>query len=342
VKFARTFGLAAVLAAAVVAQAQIEARAQDAKEVRLLVYEGYADQAWVDEFQAQTGITVKVTYVGGVDEQIAKMKASNGADFDIVAVDTASLGAYAAQGLIAPIDFAEVTARDNLLPEFRDAANATFDGKTWGVPMAWGSLGLVYDKATFPEAPKSWSVLWDPQYQGRVTSLDDANNNVNFAAIALGIEDPFHLTEEQFAQVKQKLADLKGNLLTYYAGFDEGNTIWAENEVVLMFSMGELAEVSLKEKGFDVGYAIPEEGAVGWLDNLTVSAGSPHPETAYAWINFFLQPKIGMDMNEKFGYAPTTAPVEGMDYASRLKWAVNPEDYNRRQQLWNDVKAGVQ
>lgn len=322
--------------------AAMAVHAAEAREVRLLVYEGYADDAWVQEFEKETGIEVKVTYVGGVDEQIAKMKASEGRDYDVIAIDTASLQTYIDQGLIAPIDPAKIPNLSNLQPAFAALENATFDGKPYGVPLAWGSLGLVYDKATFPTPPDSWSVLWDPAYKGRVLSLDDANNNVNFAAIALGFPDPFHLTADQLAQVKAKLIELRGNLLTYYAGFDEGNTIWAENDVALMFSMGENAEVSLNAKGFDVGYVIPKEGAVGWLDNLTVSIGAADVDAAYAWINFFMQPKIGSDMTAKFGYASTTAPAEGMDYADRLFWAVNPEDYAGRQALWNEVKAGVQ
>lgn len=309
-------------------------------EVRLLTYEGYADEAWVKEFEAQTGVTVKVTYVGGVDEQIAKMKASSGKDYDVVAIDTASLKTYIGLNLLAEIDQSKVPNLANLQPEFRPLANATFDGKVYGIPFAWGSLGLLYDKKVFPEPPKSWSVLFDPQYKGKVISLDDANNCVNFAAIALGIKEPFNLTAEQFAEVKKKLLDLKGNLLTYYAGFDEGNTIWADNGIVLAFSMGEQSAVKLKEKGFDVGYTIPDEGAVGWLDNMTVSIGAPDAENAYKWIDFVYQKKIGEDMYKKSGWASTTTGAPGVDYASKLVWAKNPEDYAKRQALWNEVKAG--
>ena len=109
-----------------------------------------------------------------------------------------------------------------------------------------------------------------------------------------------------------------------------------------MFSMGELARVSLEKQNFEVGYVIPAEGAVGWLDNVTISAGAPEAGNAYAWIDFLLQKKIGQDMFEKSGYGPTTVEAPGMDYASRLKWAVNPENYTRRQQIWNEVKAGVE
>lgn len=309
--------------------------------VRLLTYEGYADAAWVKDFEAQTGVTVQVTYVGGADEEIAKMKASAGKDYDVVAVDTASLKAFADQKLIVPIDVNKFTSLSNLLPAFHAMSNAYFDGKQWGIPFAWGSLGLVYDKTVFKTPPDSWAVLWDPKYKGKVISQDDANNNINFAAIALGIPDPFNLTDPQMQQVKAKLIALKNQLLTYFAGFDEGTTIWSENDVVLMFSMGELNAINLQKKGFDVGYTIPKEGAVGWLDNMTVSAGAANVGNAYKWINFIYQSKYGAAMFAKYGYASTTAPAPGMDYATKLKWAHNPENYNKRQMIWNEVKAAT-
>jgi putative spermidine/putrescine transport system substrate-binding protein/spermidine/putrescine transport system substrate-binding protein len=309
--------------------------------VRLLTYEGYADPSWVKEFEAKTGITVQVTYVGGADEEIAKMKASAGKDYDVVAVDTGSLKTFADQHLLTPIDVSKFTSRTNLMPAFHAMSNAYFEGKQWGIPWAWGSLGLVYDKTVFKTPPDSWAVLWDPKYKGKVISQDDANNNINFAAIALGMPDPFNLTSAQMQQVKAKLIALKKQLLTYFAGFDEGTTIWSENDVVLMFSMGEMNAINLQKKGFNVGYTIPKEGAVGWLDNMTISVGAANVDNAYKWINFIYQPQIGSDMFKKYGYASTTAPAPGMDYANRLKWAHNPENYSERQTVWNEVKAST-
>ena len=67
---------------------------------------------------------------------------------------------------------------------------------------------------------------------------------------------------------------------------------------------------------------------------------APNPENAYKWINFVYQKKIGEDMFKKSGWASTTAGAPGVDYASKLVWAKNPEDYAKRQALWNEVKAG--
>ena len=50
------------------------------------------------------------------------------------------------------------------------------------------------------------------------------------AALVLGFPEPYNLDDEQFAAVKQKLIDMKRLLLTYYAGFDEGADIFAQND----------------------------------------------------------------------------------------------------------------
>lgn len=308
--------------------------------IRMLLWDGYADKDWVDEFQKASGFEVVATYATSADEQIAKMKASGGKDFDLVAVDSASIKTFVDQNLVTPLDMERLPSFANVLPAFQKVQAPIFGGIRYGIPLAWGSLGLVYDKATFPDGPKSWGAMWDPAYKGRVISQDDANNNINLGALMLGIKDPFNLTADDFARVKVKLSDLRGNLLTYFAGFDEGTTLFAENDVVLMFSMGELSAIALQKKGFDVGYAIPEEGAFGWLDNLTLSAGAANVEGVYAWINFFLQPRIGSDMSKKYGYGATTASDSGVDYADRLIFAKPPEDMAMRQTVWNEVRSG--
>jgi len=310
-------------------------------EVRMLIWDGYADPEWVADFEKQTGYTVRATYATSADEQIAKMKASGGKDYDIVAVDSASIKTFVDQKLITPLDMARLPSFDNLLPDFKNFQGPIFGGVRYGVPLAWGSLGLVYDKATFPEPPKSWAVMWDPKYKGRVISQDDANNNINLGAIMLGLDDPFNVKPDEFPLIRTKLAELRGNLLTYFAGFDEGTTLFAENNVVLMFSMGELSAIALQKKGFDVGYAIPDEGALGWMDSLTLSAGATNVDGAYAWMNFLLQAKYGADMTKKFGYGSTTSAEGAPDYTSRLKWAKPPEDLAMRQTVWNEVRSGA-
>lgn len=218
------------------------------------------------------------------------------------------------------------------------------DGKHFGIPFAWGSLPLVYDKKAFPNgAPDSWQVMWDPQYTQQMIALDDANNSITNAAIMMGLKDPFNLSAAEFDQVKAKLIEQKKLLLTYYAGFDDGVNIFASSGIKLMFSMGEPQVPSLKKKGVDAALTIPKEGAIGWLDCWTISAGARDVGLAQAWINACLDKSVGKFLSANEGYGNTTNEDEnkkaGLTYADKLVFLQAPEDFQKRVAVWNEVKA---
>ena len=330
-------------AAALGASAAISKPARSAtRELRMFTWDGYADAAWVKEFEAKFDAKVNVAYAGSVDEMFAKMSASKGAEFDIVAVDTSSVPRYIKGGLLQAVDMGKIANAAGIVPSFQNVPVLQVDGKSYGVPFAWGSLGLIYDTEFFKgKEPDSWSVLWDAQYEGRLLALDDANNHIVTAALYLGYKDPYNLTDEQFATIKAKLIEQKKLLLSYYAGFDEGVEIWKKNKIVAMFAMGEIQFKKMLDQNLPVQYIIPKEGGVGWLDCLLLSAGAKDVELAHEWINFVMDKRIGIDMSTKFLYGNTTSEVKGMDYAGTLSWLQPPEDFNKRVNLWNEVKAAI-
>jgi spermidine/putrescine-binding protein len=339
----RDFGRLGLAAATAAGVARVRP-ARAAGELRILTWEGYADDIWVKKFEEQTGATVSVSYTGSVDEMFAKMQGSNGADYDVVAFDTGSFKRYLEQKLIQPLELGRLENRKSLQPAFREVPAIVADGKTYGIPFAWGSLPLIYDEAAFPNgAPDSWAVMWDPQYAQQMIVLDDANNNIVNAAITLGYKDPFNLTPDQFGFIKTKLIEQKKLVLTYYAGFEDGVNIFSQGGVKLMFSMGEPQVGMLKEKGVKAAMTIPKEGAVGWLDCWVVSVGAKDTELAYKWINLMLRREVGAHLGEKHGYGNTTEPKAnekaGLTYADKLIYLQAPEDFQKRTELWNEVKA---
>ena len=231
----------------------------------------------------------------------------------------------------------------NIIPEFQNVDPVMRDDKQYGIPFAWGSLPLIYDADAFEQAPDSWEVMWDPQYEQQMIALDDANNSIVLAALLLGFEKPYDLTDEQFEQVKQKLIEQKRLLLTYYAGFDEGVNIFAQNQIKLMYSMGEPQVAALKKKGVNAALTIPKEKAIGWLDCWVVSAGARDVDLALAWINACLDTKVGNVLSTQQNYGNTTDAeantAMGMTYGDQLAWLLTPENFDKRVAIWNEVKA---
>ncbi len=313
------------------------------RELRVLTWEGYADEPWVKAFEAKTGAKVKVSYTGSVDEIFAKMNASAGKDFDVIAIETSSYKRLVQEKLIKPLDKAKIPNLANLSPAFQSVFSIVFDGKLYAAPFAWGSIPLIYDKKAFPVAPTSWSVLWDDKYKGRIIAMDDATNAIVTTALALGLKDPFNLDAAQLAQVKAKLLAQKPYVSTYYAGFDDGVSIFAQGGIDLMMSMGEPQAPMLAKKGIDVGLTIPKEGAIGWIDCWAISVGVRDSDLAHAWIDAMLDRKVGTYISEKTGYGNTTDAEAnakiGLDYADKLVFLQAPEDQAKRIDLWNEVKA---
>ena len=108
------------LALALFAALLLSSGAASAKELRILAWQGYADDDWVKEFEQQTGADVKVVFIGTDDEIWAKIKGSDGQDFDLFAVNTAQLQRYIDAGLTTPYDLDKVPNQKETLPRFRD------------------------------------------------------------------------------------------------------------------------------------------------------------------------------------------------------------------------------
>ena len=106
-----------------------------------------------------------------------------------------------------------------------------------------------------------------------------------------------------------------------------------------MTAFGELQYRQLQSRGLKVGYLVPKEGAVGWVDCWGISSKAAAVDLAHAWINFWLQPEIGQAMSDRYSYGNTTSAAVGFDYADRLVWLAAPESYEMRTQLCNEVKA---
>jgi putative spermidine/putrescine transport system substrate-binding protein/spermidine/putrescine transport system substrate-binding protein len=206
-------------------------------------------------------------------------------------------------------------------------------------------LPLVYDKAQFPTAPDSWSVMWDESLAQKLIALDDANNSIVLGAMVLGLPSPFNLSDAEFEQVKQKLIEQKRLLLTYYAGFDEGVSVFTQSGIAAMFSMGEPQVPALIKQGVDAAMVIPKEGAIGWLDCWAISAGATDAALAHGWINACLDKSVGKHLTVDLSYGNTTDAevntAQGFTYADKLVWLLAPEDFEKRVAVWNEVKAAV-
>lgn len=311
--------------------------------LRVLAWPGYADPDIVKRFEEQHHVKVQVSIVSSDESLWERVNAHGGEDHDVFAVNTAELKRYVDAALVVPLNLANIPNANAQLPRFRDRAaipNLMREGRLYALPYTWSEMGLIYDRKQVKQPPTSISALWDPQYRGRVLAFDTSGHNFSIAALALG-KNPFRIDEASYPEVVRHLVALRRNVLTFYSLPEEAVELFRTQRVALVFANYGTQQVQqMKQAGADIGYVIPREGALAWLDCWTITRGARDKALAEAWINHMLERSVSMTLTERQGLANTVVSTRTEDPAAKILWLEPVEDPERRAALWTRIRSG--
>src|SRR5579864_1443336 len=147
--------------------------AKKSPTLNLLVWEGYADPSFVRGFEQQCKCKVSASYMGSSDELVAKLRGGSASNYDVISPSSDVATMIASAGLAAPLDLSKIPSYAQLSPKLTSLSLVKVSGKVYGVPFTWGPNPMIYDSSVFPQAPESWSVLWDAKYRGKISVWDD-------------------------------------------------------------------------------------------------------------------------------------------------------------------------
>ena len=331
------------VAAVVTAVVAIARRARNGRRKRpaSAAWPGYADRDVVKTFEARFHATVEVTLVDSDEALWDKMHAGAAPQFDVLAANTAEIQRYRHEHMLAPLDLTQLPNTQRQLPRFQARASIdglTDDGKVYAIPFTYSSMGLIYDRKQIAVPPTSMSELWNPLYRGKVLDFNSAQHNFSFTALALGYPDPFQLSPAQTRAIAVKLIDLRRNLLTYYNLPEEATAFFIQHKVALMFgNYGTQQLTQLRQAGADVGYVIPDEGA---LDCWAMTTTAANRALALAWINYMLEPDVSALLTQRQGLANTLTASPESNIGAHLIWIRPVADTQRREELWSKIVSG--
>lgn len=318
--------------------------AEPAKTLRVLAWPGYADPDVVKAFEARHGVRVELSLIGSDEALWQKVSTNRGNDFDVFAVNTAELQRYIDRALVQSVDQGAIPNTRRQRPRFRDLAaiaGLTRQGKAYGIPYTYSGMGLIYDRSQFERPPDSIEVLWDPRYRGRVLAYDGASHNFSLAAQVLGSASPFRIDATAWPLAVDRLIELRRNVLGFYSQPDEAVELFRRHRVALLFANYGMQQVQLlKAAGADIGYVVPREGALAWLDCWVISRGARDRALAHAWIDHMLDERVSGLLTSRQGLANTIVAAPGNRPGDRLLWLEPVEDVARRERLWQRIISG--
>ncbi|MCE5991790.1 putative ABC transporter substrate-binding protein YdcS [Pseudomonas sp. 5FOS] len=276
---------------------------------------GESDKAydWVSGFEKETGCKVSVKTAATSDEMVSLMTKGG---YDLVtASGDASLRLIAGKR-VQPINTALIPNWKNIDPRLQNGSWYVVDKQVYGTPYQWGPNVLLYNTDVFKQAPTSWGVLFEPQNlpdgkpnKGRVQAYDgpiyiaDAALYLKTAKPELGIQDPYELSEAQYKAVLELLRQQQPLIHRYWHDATVQMSDVKNEGVVASSSWGYMVN-GLKAEKQPVASTIPKEGATGWADTTMLHSEAKHPNCAYKWMDWSLQPKVQGDVAAWFGSLP--------------------------------------
>ncbi|MFM9915115.1 MAG: PotD/PotF family extracellular solute-binding protein [Rhizobacter sp.] len=318
--------------------------ARAADTLRVLTWPGYADPDIVRTFEQRHGSKVEVTIIDS-DLDLWNKLTSNGAqDFDVFAVNTAELQRYIRKGLVVGIETGALPHLARQRPRFRDLASIpgiVSGGSVYAIPYTYSEMGLIYDRKQLPKPPDTIAALWDERYRGKVIAYNGGTHNFSLAAMALGLPSPFKLDDADWPRAVDRLIALRRNVTGFYTRPDESVALFKRREAALMFANFGKQQLQLcKTAGLDVGYSLPREGALAWLDCWAITRSARDTRLASAWINYLLESEPSQALVTRQGLSNTTS-AESVDEASdKLRWLQPVESEDHRNQLWSRIVSG--
>jgi spermidine/putrescine transport system substrate-binding protein len=289
--------------------------------LRVFAYGDTVPDEMLDPFrEANPDVDLKVATFDS--NKAAAAKLAGGFEADVVEVCTDEMEPLLARGLIRPLDETAIEDFDKLA--FSDADEVRNEnGEVLFVPASAGPYGLIVNTEEAPQPVSSFQDLFDPAFAGEVALEATPLTALGAAALAIGIEDPMNMTDEEVEQAKQHLLEHRDNFRSFAESDSSMVNLFKSGEVVLADG-GRGTTEAMADDGLPVEWVAPEEGALSWVCGLALTSKAANTDAAYKLINYYASPEAQAISGEMGFVAMNPDALEIID--EKYKEAADPRN----------------
>lgn len=329
----------------------------------------YIGEDTIAGFQEETGVRVTYDVFDSNEVLEAKLMAGN-TGYDIVVPSLTFLSRQIQAGVFQELDKSRLGNYDNLDPAFMALLATNDPGNTHSLPYLWGTTGIGYNvqkvkEALGEDAPvDSWALVFEPQNLAKlkgcgVAFLDTPSEIIPPVLRYLG-EEPNSFDEAVIQKGVDRLKQLRPHI-TYFHSSQFINDLANGDICVAVGWSGDIIQAQARaeeaDKGVEVAYSIPKEGAPMWFDMLAIPKDAKNVDNAYLFLDYLMRPEVMAGIQNYVMYAsanqaalpmvddavlddPGIYPDEDTK-AKLFTLAVLPPDVDRRfNRHWTTLKTG--
>lgn len=266
----------------------------------------------IQNFEDKHDITVNVSNYASNEEMFSKLQGGGTSEYDLIFPSDYMISVLAQQDMIQKLDTDKIPNYDNLAAKFTNTPYDPDPG-TYSAPYQWGTSGIGYNKEMLGSdvSISSWDALWNDQWGGQMTMLNDMRESIGAALKRLGYSLNTK-NEDEITEAKELLIQQKDLLLTYDSSNFTTNLINKQASPVHAWSGGVFQAYweTYENESSPIGYTVPEEGGVIWVDNGAITKDAKHPNAAHEFINYYLDPKVGASITNWTYYGSPNEAAE--------------------------------
>ena len=252
-------------------------------------WQGYNSDADYCEkaFEDATGCSVEHVYFNSYEELMTTLMTGGNKTIDAVVLSNNYTQWFHEEGLIMNVDPALIPNYELVADVYKDLAPYAVDeeGSLFAFPWCNGTSSIAYNPDYVDFEIKHWTDLLDPRLTGHVMVLNGDGDDWVIGCLLAG-EDSDDIENVDIEKVRTALAELKGQLLGFWATNDEQIMPWLAGD----FWAGEIWSGPYSElinnPNTNIKLVHPEEGTVGYIDYWSIVEGTAEFELACEWINW--------------------------------------------------------
>ena len=290
------------------------AAAATGKVLNLYIWSDYLAADTLSNFEKQTGIKVHVAYFDTNETLETKLLAGS-SGYDVVVPTASYFERQIKAGVYLTLDKSKLPNLKNVDAQLMSKVALHDPDNAHGIIYTWGTNGIGYNekmiKALMPDAPlDSWRMVFDPAVASKVAkcgiSVLDSPAEMMRAVYSFMGKDPNSQKAEDLVAAEAILSKIR----PYIRNINSSEYIEALANGDLCLSVGYNGDVMQARdrareanKGMDIDYTVPKEGSIVWFDMLAIPKDAPNPESAYAYLNYIMNPQVIADISNFKRYA---------------------------------------
>ena len=299
------------------------APAQLTGQVSVYNWAEYIPETFVADFKKETGLKVNYDTFDTDETLNAKIIAGN-TGYDIVVPGAAWAEGQIKQGKYLKLDKSKIPNLKNLDPELMAQIAKADPNNDYLIPWAWGFTGVGINEEKvkkalgdmpLPENP--FDLVFNPVYTNKLKScgifmLDSASEVLPAALQYLGKESNSTNVADYTEALEKVLKPVRADVRKFG---DSGvvNDLSNGSLCVALAWSGDINMASKRAKNPNIRVLMGKGGIV-FFDTMAIPADSKNVDNAYAWINYYLDAKVGATMTNGLNYA--TANKASLEFVS--------------------------